>query len=299
MRKNTPSLNAIRAFESAARHQSYARAADELLVSPSAVSQQVASLEATLGVQLFVRVKQRLQLTDAGNSYRISLGPALDRIESATVDLLSQGTGPRLRIGALPSLASYWLIPRLKRFSELQPTINIQVVTLELDFSMAERTPNLEGGQIDVGLFFGDGHWPNLIAEKLMEERLIAIASPELIGNKKNSPGRFFQTLPLMQHSTRPMSWSEWFQSQNQKPRVPRGPSFEHFHMLVEAAKAGLGIALAPDAFVQTEIERGELVRIGKHALVANRAYYTIFEPSKNDSNACLSFRKWLHSEVG
>jgi len=297
MRNTTPSLNALRSFEAAARHQSFARAAEELFVSSSAISQQVAILESHLGIKLFKRVKQRLKLTDAGDSYRLSLAVALDRIESATVDLISHGAGVRMRIGALPSIASYWLIPRMKNFSLKHPTISIQIVTLDLNFASAERAPNFEGGQIDVGLFFGDGHWANLISEKLMDERLIAIASPAVLGKRVNVK-QCFQKLPLLQHSTRPMSWAEWFQSQNLAPLVPNGPSFEHFHMLVEAAKAGLGIALVPSAFVQSDIQRGELKRIGSHALVARRAYYTVFEASRKENRACSLFRDWLQAEA-
>lgn len=301
MRKATPSLHALKAFESAARHQSFARAAEELAVTPSAVSQQVSQLEATLGVRLFKRVKQRLKLTNAGSDYQRSLASALDRIEFATMDLVSARGLQHLRVGALPSLASYWLIPRLPAFVKQHPTIRIDVVTLDLDFSSPERSPNLGGGRIDVGLFYGDGHWNGLKAEKLMDERLIAVAAPEALkadSKPKTRNGNRIDELPLLQHSTRPQGWAEWFRSQNQKARSPDGPSFEHFHMLVEAAKAGLGVALVPDAFVISEMKNGTLVQLGKHAIVANRAYFLITDPVKAIQTSHGKFCDWLRDEL-
>jgi DNA-binding transcriptional LysR family regulator len=138
MRKATPSLNALRAFESAARHESFSKAAEELGVSASAISQQVAQLEAELGIRLFDRLKQRIKMSDAGRKYQSSLSAALDRIESATTDLIGGKGTQRLRVGSLPSLASYWLIPRLADFMANHPEINLQVVTLDLDFSTPE-----------------------------------------------------------------------------------------------------------------------------------------------------------------
>lgn len=296
MRKATPSLHALKAFESAARHQSFARAAEELAVTPSAVSQQVSQLEATLGVRLFKRVKQRLKLTKAGSNYHRCLSSALDRIEFATLDLISAKGLQHLRVGALPSLASYWLIPRLPAFVKQHPTIRIDVVTLDLDFSSPERSPNLGGGRIDVGLFYGDGHWNGLQSEKLMDERLIAVAAPGASHTDSNL--NRIDELPLLQHSTRPQGWAEWFRSQNVKARSPAGPSFEHFHMLVEAAKAGLGVALVPDAFVNSEIKNGTLVQLGEHAIVANRAYFLISDPAKAIQTSHSKFCDWLRAEL-
>ncbi|MEM7200998.1 MAG: LysR substrate-binding domain-containing protein [Planctomycetota bacterium] len=299
MRKTTPSLNALRAFEAAARHGSFARAAKELFVTPSAVSQQISALEKRLGIPLFDRVKQRIHLTEAGSSYRLALVAAFDRIESATVDLISHGGGASLRIGALPSLANDWLIPRLRRFIRQHPTIRLQVVSLDLDFASAERSPDLEGRLIDIGLFYGDGHWPGLAAERLMEERLIAVTAPLTHVDDGTPATQLIEELPLLQHSTRPESWDAWFRAQKQPARTARGPSFEHFHMLVEAAKAGLGIALVPDVYVQSELRLRTLVPVSEFALVATRAYYIVFDPRREGEPAVRKFRDWLLVEVG
>jgi DNA-binding transcriptional LysR family regulator len=297
MREATPSLNAIRAFESAARHESYSKAAEELSVSASAISQHVSQLEAELGIRLFERIKQRLELTDAGKTYRNSLSSALDRIESATVDLIGNKGIQPLRIGALPSLAHYWLLPRLPEFIRQNPAIHLHVVSLVLDFSAPKRSPDLQGGRIDVALFYGDGHWDGLSAVKLMSERLVPVVSPTLLqtlGRKAVCPVDALAELPLLQHSTRPNSWGEWFRSTQSQSRSPDGPCFEHFHMLVSAAKAGTGVALVPLAFVAAELEAKSLVRLGDKELVAERAYYLVFDPANEFVATHRLFRDWV-----
>lgn len=301
MRNATPSLNAIRAFEAAARHESFAKAAAELSVSASAVSQQVSQLESDLGIRLFERVKQRLKLTSAGSTYQSSLSSALDRIETATTDLVSNKGVQPLRVGSLPSLASYWLIPQLPSFIEQHPTIKLHIVTLELDFAAPDRSPNLQGGRIDVGLFYGDGHWDGLKSEKFMNEHLVPVASPKLVNDAQVSgldADQLIAKLPLMQHSTRPSSWEEWFQSRNVEPRLPDGPSFEHFHMLVDAAKAGIGVALVPSSFVSSELKHNRLVQLGQHELKSERAYYVVSNPHESLANSRMMFTNWLHQQV-
>jgi DNA-binding transcriptional LysR family regulator len=300
MRKATPSLNAIRAFESAARHESFAKAARELSVSASAVSQQVSQLEAELGVRLFNRIKQRISLTDAGISYLASLSAALDRIESATTDLLSNKGIRQLRVGSLPSLASYWLIPRLPSFMEQNPTVKVHIVTLELDFASPHRSPNLQGGRIDVGLYYGDGHWDGLNAVKFMSERLVPVASPGLLkkfATDAVGADEMIDVLPLLQHSTRPNSWEEWFRSRKKEPRNPDGSSFEHFHMLISAAKAGVGVAIVPLSFVDAELDNNSLVRIGSHELISERAYYLISDPASEMADSNQAFRDWIEKQ--
>jgi DNA-binding transcriptional LysR family regulator len=297
MREATPSLNALRAFESAARHESFAKAAAELCVSASAISQQVSQLESELGIRLFERVKQRLKLTEAGSTYRASLSSALDRIESATTDLIGNKGIQSLTIGSLPSLADFWLIPRLSNFVEQNPTIKLRIVTLDLDFSAPQRSPNLQGGRIQVGLFYGDGHWEGLRSEKIMNECLVPVVASKLLAkfqNKGLDADEVIASLPLMQHSTRPHSWDEWFRSRQKESRLPDGPSFEHFHMLVSAAKAGAGIALVPLSFIETELEANRLVRLGNHVLEAERAYYLIYDPANEHVVAQKTFREWV-----
>lgn len=299
MRPTTPPLNALRAFEAAARHQSFTRAAEELYVTPGAISQQVSGLEERLGILLFNRVKKRLEITDAGKNYLAPLKDSLDRIELATLDLLYHGgSGGDLRIGALPSLASYWLIPNLRAFAQQYPNIRLSLSTLNLDFASKQRDPNLEGGYIDVGLFYGDGHWDNLAADLLMEEYLIPVVSPDIIDTKALNDYSIFANLPLLYHTTRPNSWTDWFQQNNLPIAKPTGYGFEHFQMLIDGAKAGLGIALAPSMFVQTEIEKGVLIAIPGHSVKSRRAYYLVYDPATADDPKIQSFKSWALETV-
>lgn len=297
MNDATPTLHALRAFEATARLGSFAQAARELGVTPSAVSQQVSKLESDLGIALFDRIRQRLQLTDAGNGYWLSLRSAFERIDSATIDLLRHGGIEHVTLGALPSLASYWLIPRLPPLLRMHPGMRLQLLTLSLDFTATDRAPDLQGGGIDLGLFYGDGHWPDLRAEKLMDERLIAVASPVICGDAQRPDAEWLGKLPLLRHSTRPDSWASWFQAQNQREREPQ-TSFEHFYMLVEAAKAGLGIALVPDVYVEGDLRNRTLVRVSSFALTAMRAYYLVFAPDRDDDPTLRRLREWLHGEA-
>lgn len=229
------------------------------------------------------------------------MSAALDRIESATTDLISGKGVQHVRIGSLPSLADYWLIPRLAGFIQENPTIKLHVVTLDLDFSAPGRSPNLQGGRIDLGLFYGDGHWDGLKSVKLMSERLVPVVSPEWLKTstaKDVCADEVLESLPLLRHSTRPESWEEWFRSKQVEPRLPDGPAFEHFHMLVNAAKAGIGVALVPLEFVRAELESKRLKRVGAHELISERAYYLIFDPANEHVSSHKTFRTWVEEQA-
>ncbi len=300
MRPHTPSLKSLRAFEAAARHLSFTRAAEELFVTPGAISQQVAALEAHLGLRLFERVRQRLKITDAGRNYLAPLKQSLDRIEMATVDLLAHGGDTdELRIGVLPSLAALWLIPKLPEFSRLHPDIRLNLTTLNLNFAAAERSPDLAGGFINIGLFYGDGHWPNLKAELLLAETLVPVISPALLWDGWNPHQSPFDHFPLLQHSTRPNSWAEWFVHNQMPARRPKGASFEHFHMVIAAAIAGLGVAIVPRLFVLRELESGLLKELPGEALHSRRAYYLVSDPSVSQDAPVRTFRSWLLETAG
>ncbi|PMN92629.1 LysR substrate-binding domain-containing protein [Enterovibrio norvegicus] len=297
-RRLTPPLNALRAFEASARHQSFAKAADELAVTPGAISQQVSSLESRLGLALFERVKQRLLLTPAGESYLAPLKESFDRMESATLDLLTYGgSGGKIKLGVLPTIATYWLIPKLSAFIEKHPHIEINMVTLELNFVSAERAPDLEGGLIDVGIFYGDGHWQNLEAQKLLDENTVAVASSALLARYGHTNP--FHHAPLLQHSTRPQTWGDWAAHVQDPLLSPSGPSFEHFYMLKQAAISSLGIALLPDIFIQKELASGALIQIGDTSMTSSSGYYVVYRKEQNASSHNIeAFCQWLQEEV-
>ena len=294
MRRNSPPLTAIRAFEAAARHESFARAAEELNVTAGAISQQISQLEDRLGISLFRRVKQRMYLTEAGRNYLPPLRDALDRVEAATVDLLTHGgQTENLKVASLPTLATRWLVPRLVPFNQEHPEIRISLSVVDLNFATTERAPDLAGGQIDLCLYYGDGHWPGLKSMPLMDEELVAVASPSLVLRHLVSAEEIAQ-YPLLHHSTRPESWLEWCGAADTEIDLTMGHSFEHFYMLIEAAVSGLGIALLPRTLIEHEIAFGQLVQISDITLKSRRGYYLLYPPDREHNMKVVLFRDWL-----
>ena len=299
MRKNSPPLTAIRAFEAAARNESFARAAEELNVTAGAISQQISQLEQRLEVKLFTRIKQRMYLTDAGKAYLPPLREALDRVEAATVDLLTHGgQSENLKVASLPTLATRWLIPRLVPFQQDHPNMKISLSVVELNFATAERAPDLEGGQIDICLFYGDGHWPGLTALPLMSEELIPVASPSLVLKHLNEPEEL-TVYPMLHHTTRPESWLEWGSESGVKIDISKGHGFEHFYMLIQAAVSGLGIALLPRILIEHEIAFGDLIQVSDITLKSRRGYYLLYPPDRQEHAKTTLFRDWLLKNAG
>ena len=300
LRPTTPPLNALRAFEAAARLGSFARAANELSVTPGAISQQVANLEASLGMVLFDRNGPKLALREAGRAYLPSLRRALDEIEAATLDLVTHGVGERrLVIGALHTLASSWLIPRLKRFQNEHPDIRPVIETLALNFATPERSPDLATRQMDVGLYFGDGTWKDARADKLFDEIQVVVAKP---GTITSDPSDDLTTLISGQtrliHTTRPKAWHDWGQAHGVTISGAPGPGFEHFFMLIEAAKAGMGIALLPRVLIEGPLADGTLEVVCEATLQNPGAYYLITPQNRIDAPEVGAFRDWLLREV-
>ena len=302
LRPTTPPLNALRAFEAAARLGSFARAADELSVTAGAISQQVANLEASLGMALFDRKGPKLTLREAGRAYLPTLRRALDEIEAATLDLVTHGAGERkLVIGTLHTLASSWLIPKLNRFQNEHPDIRPVIETLALNFATPDRSPDLSARQIDVGLYFGDGAWPGMISDKLFDEIQVVVAKPGYIAsteaNTKTTPvdpANLMGRYPRLVHTTRPKAWHDWAQANGVTVIGVPGPGFEHFFMLIEAAKAGMGIALLPRVLIEGELAKGSLEIISDAVLKSRGSYYLITPESRIDVPEVQAFREWV-----
>lgn len=303
LRPTTPPLNALRAFEAAARLGSFARAAEELSVTAGAISQQVANLEACLGMTLFDRKGPKLTLREAGRAYLPSLRRALDEIEAATLDLVTHGAGERrLVIGALHTLAGCWLIPRLKRFQNDHPDIRPVIETLALNFATPERSPDLSARQMDVGLYFGNGTWPGLRADKILDEIQVVVARPGYVradgAGGMDDLGALVSRYPRLVHTTRPRAWHDWAQANGVGISGAPGPGFEHFFMLIEAAKAGMGIALLPRVLIEGHLAAGDLEIIADATLQSDGAYYLITPQDRINAPEVIAFRDWLLAEV-
>ncbi|MEQ9345414.1 MAG: LysR substrate-binding domain-containing protein [Thalassospira sp.] len=299
LRPTTPPLNALRAFEAAARLGSFARAADELSVTAGAISQQVANLEASLGMALFDRNGPKLSLREAGRAYLPSLRHALDEIEAATLNLVTHGAGERrLVIGALHTLASSWLIPRLNRFQNDHPDIRPVIETLSLNFATPDRSPDLGAKQLDVGLYFGDGRWAGVRSDKILDEIQVVVAKPGYVGAaEKADLSGLVSNHPRLVHTTRPKAWHSWAQANGVTVAGSPGPGFEHFFMLIEAAKAGMGIALLPRVLIEGQLADGSLEIISDASLKSPGAYYLITPENRIDVPEVTAFRDWILRE--
>lgn len=293
-RRVLPSLNALRTFEAVSRHMSFTRAAEELNVTQSAASRLVHSLEDYLEVPLFTRRSRRIELTDEGAYYSRLISRALDLVEAGTVELIASKAGRgTLSIGMQPTFGTRWLLPRLASFQERHPDISLNIVESDgpLDFTQ-ER--------IDVALRFGNGQWPEAVADPLMSEEVQVVCTPALARgpNAITGPASLLHHR-LIRHSTRPNGWEHWFNSLGETmPRVNWGPSLEHFFMIIEAAKAGLGVALLPSYLVEADLQAGTLVAPIPARVAGPGAYYLVTAATKADLPRVVAFRRWILEQL-
>lgn len=289
MRRKIPSSTALAAFEAAARHQSYTRAAEELAVTQGAVWRQIASLEALLGVRLFQRSRRGVALTDAGAHYARQVRARLDELERDALDLMARGgAGGTLELGVVPSFATKWLLPRLPDLARMHPGIQVNLTARTRPF-LFDDTP------FDAAIHAGAGAWPGTESLWLMDESLVAVCSPAHAPQAVSWTSADWSAQVLLQQSTRPYAWREWFAAQGlQVDADLAGPRLELFSMLVEAARHGLGVALVPPFLVQEELAQGWLVTVAAEAVPSGRSYHLIYPQHKAGSPALRAFGDWL-----
>jgi DNA-binding transcriptional LysR family regulator len=296
MRRLCPSLTELQAFEAAARHNSFTLAARELHVTQGAVSKQVRSLEAFLGVDLFERVRQRLMLTDAGQRYLERIRPSLNEIEAATVELIStQGRGGTLHIASLPTLGAKWLIPRLPQFFERHPEVTLEFVPHAQSYDFAQ--PDL-----DAAIRFGDGVWPGSLADYMTGREVLPVCRPGLLaaepGGMAAAPGDLLR-YPLLHHTTVPEAWSDWLAELGVSTREAwSGARFDQFSLLTQAAMSGLGIALIPRCLIEQELAAGALVVAHPARVLSRKGYYLCYPEQKQHLPALQTFRAWVMEGV-
>ncbi|WP_027351718.1 LysR substrate-binding domain-containing protein [Halotalea alkalilenta] len=291
-RRLTPSMSLLLAFEAAARHESYTRAAEELKLSQSAVSRHVQALEQLLELKLFRREGRRIALTEVGRVYQRELSEALGQIRNASMRAIShQSGGGFLRLATLPTFGSKWLLPRLHRFYAAHPRmlVNIHSRIDAVDFHASD---------LDAAISVGVDHWPNLVSHRLHTERLAVIASPRLAGAKRPMAPSQLNEFLLLNVVSRAEVWGEWFEQHGLDSRAIRpGPSFELTSHLIQAVADGIGIGLVPRILVEDELREGELVSPWP-SIVSRRSYYLVY-PKRNQSLPALeAFRTWLEGEI-
>ena len=293
MRRKIPSTAALAAFEAAARHQSFTQAADELAVTQSAICRQIAGLEDFLGVKLFRRSKRGVLLTEAGAGYSRSVRARLDEVERDTLELMAKGsTGGTLELGVVPTFASKWLMPRLPAFHQLHPGITVHMTP-------CTRPVLFDDTALDAALYAGDARWPGTESRFLMDETLTAVASPQLIAPRRTlKSAADLAKLPLLQQSTRPYMWRQWFDARGlQVAHDMAGPRMELFSMLTEAAVHGLGAALIPRMLIEDELAAAKLITLVNGDFASGRAYSLIYPEHKSDNPALIAFRDWIGAQ--
>lgn len=307
MRRTLPSTQALACFEAAARHESYTRAAQELALTQSAVSRQITALEGFLGVPLFRRTRHGVALTLAGAHYARQVRQRLQALERDTLELMAhQGHGGALMLAAVPTFATRWLIPRLPQFAALYPDTVVHIDTRTRPFLFTETG-------FDAALYAGTpeqvAQWPGTQAQWLLPEDVVPVCSPRLLeAAMPRELGRASQPvnavalaqLPLLQQSTRPHGWRQWFDAMAvPAPRALDGPRYELFSMLAVAATHGLGVALMPPLLIEAELARGDLVVACLQPLRGERAYYLVSPlQAQPPAPVLLAFGQWLRDQA-
>ena len=256
MTRPLPPLNALRAFEAAARLGSVSRAADELHVTHGAVSRQIRTLEEALGAPLFERQGRGLALTSAGRRLRDAAGDAFTGLQTVWSALQRGSDTNALVLGCPGSLLARWVIPRLERLQHDLPGLTLHLSAREGGFD-----PALSG--LDAALLLGEAPWPeSWEVHPLAPERIGPVLSPRHPGwpALREAPASALLREPLLQTGSRPQAWPRWFAAQGlDGSAMTAGSTFEHLTYLLEAAAAGLGVAIAPQELVQADLDSGRL----------------------------------------
>jgi LysR family glycine cleavage system transcriptional activator len=282
-------LPAFAVFVVAARHQNFARAAEELGLTASAVSHHVRTLESSLGISLFQRHARGASLTTEGRMLAESVGAALSDID-ATAASLRRGKGEvnRLRVATLHSLTSCWILPRLKEFTDAHPRIR-------LTFETGLALTRFESGGPDLAIRHGAGYWQGLTAHHLLDEELFPAAAPGFPGLGDSAAGRI-ATLPLVT-DLGVQGWTDWFRAAGLRGvTLPDMHTFNDSTDALQAAACGLGIVLARSRLVGPYLQRGQLVRLPGPALKARFGYYAVHPAHRRPSAAVTAFIQWLQN---
>lgn len=297
MRRKIPSLQALACFDAAARHESYTRAAQELALTQSAVSRQIGALENYLGQALFRRTRHGVALTECGSAYARQIAPRLQALERDTLEAMSgQGAQQTLLLAAVPTFASRWLIPRLPDLARRNPQLVVHIETRTRPFLFADT-------DFDAALYAGTPqqlrNWAGTRSTLLLQEDLVPVCAPALLPDARPCSPEQLAAMPLLQQSTRPEAWRQWFQRAGLNPALAlAGPRYELFSLTVAAAVHGMGVALVPRLLIEPELGSGQLVQASAHALLAERAYYLVRPEQQDDKPVVLLFQAWLAQQA-
>ncbi len=294
MAERLPPLKAIRYFESAARHLSFTKAAQELNVTHSAISHQIKALEEWLGVRLFRRLNRALVLTEEGQAYSQPVREAFARLADASRRLSMREQAGALTVSVMPSFAAKWLVPRLRGFRELHPEKDVRI-------SATEKLVDFDREDVDIAIRYGRGNWPNLRIELLMRESLFPVCSPKLL----DGPIPLREPADLVNHSLlhdsdwREDWWVRWFAAAGiDAGALRRALTFNVSDLMLQAAIDGLGVALSLEALAGDDLAAGRLVKPFDIELASEHAFYIVAPEATADRPKIRAFHDWLLAEA-
>lgn len=292
-RRLIPDIVTLQAFECAARHGNFTRAAEELNLTQSAISRQIRDLEAQTGLQLFERIRRRVVLSQAGRKFLPDVQRLLQQSEQLMVRAVASGeSGSALAIASLPTFGSRWLMPRLNKFIESHPDTVITVASRSHPFDFDE-----EG--FDLAIHYGQPVWAHGTCTFLCNEVILPVASPTLLAKATMVTPADIQTMPMLHLTTRPKLWSEWFDMNKvTADNAFRGNRFDQFSMVIEAAASGMGVALLPRYLIEAELASGRLKVVFDLPLTTDNSYYIATPEGRQDNMLVRAFQTWLLSEV-
>ncbi|MGE3229252.1 MAG: transcriptional regulator GcvA [Hyphomicrobium sp.] len=292
MTRNLPPLNALKAFEAAARHESFTAAAAELNVTHAAVSRHIRELEGWLGAKLFVRTGRGVELTERAKSFVPDVTRGFELIAAATETISSRRRRRRqqLVVTVEPSFAALWLIPRLGRFTTAHPDI-------EVVLDSSNRLADFARGDADVGVRYGRGTWNNVASTLLTRTRITPVCSPQLRDRLGiTSPAELPAALLLQEESRR--YWMEWLEAAGVADRItPEGPTLG-LHLTIPAAESGQGFSLADDVIAGDALVGGRLVKPFE-IRIESYGYYFVHDAARKATRPMAAMLAWLTHEIG
>lgn len=287
-----PSTTAMQCFETAARHLSFTKAAQELHMTQSAVSKQVAQLEELLRLQLFQRSSQSLYLTPVGKKYYLEVEKILKQIELSTIDVMAHGAETEtIKIIAHPTFCARWLIPALKGFSKAHPNIHLDVKELTQSFFSEDHV-------LDIAFLHGDGVWSGMEAIQLFEEEMIVVCRPDYLEKPLTSLCEI-NSYVLLQSNSRPSDWYYYFERQGVNSNCSFiGPRFETFYACITAAELGCCIALVPKIMVKNELLTGKLIKAWDYEMKNMGNYYLAYPCHKGSMPKVKVMIEWVKNYI-
>lgn len=289
MATRLPPMQALRAFEAAARAGSLTKAAESLHVTHGAISHQIKSLESDLGVPLVERAGRGIRLTDEGERFATRVRTAFAELMTAVQEITTRANPRLLRVSVAPSFAARWLLPRVGRFIAAHPDI-------DLDVSANIVNVDFQRDNADVAIRYGFGQWDGVRVELLLDDSFFPVCSPRIAGGVPTRPADLAR-YTLLRADNEP--WKPWFEAAGLDwPEPTRGPIFNDSAHLMQAAAEGQGIALGRATLLGNDERNGVLVRPFSVEAPAPRRFYLVYPPRIADSSKLITFRAWLHEEI-